>query len=104
MRAGSWRRIGAQNPPFRPEQFEFHDLFRSRLRRISLLMYFHDHEVLDVDFWALTQAAYDVPVRRQSLRWREWTRHSSRQWTTLQMGGLVGSFSVLGDALAPFWD
>jgi len=87
-----------------PEKFEFQDLFRNLLRRISSLMYFHTGQELDVEFRALTQAAYKVAIHSRSVRWQEWTRYSSRQRTTLQMGGLVGSFSVSGEALAPFWD
>ncbi len=86
-----------------PERFEFHDLFRSLLRRISLLGYFHHGHELAADFRGLTQAARACPVLARDLRWREWTRYSSRQRTTLQMGGLVGSVTLEGEALVPFW-
>jgi hypothetical protein len=38
-----------------------------------------------------------------SLRWSEWTRFSSRQNTTMQMGGLVGAIALEGSGLAAFW-
>jgi hypothetical protein len=86
-----------------PQRFEFHDLFRNLLRRVSLLSYFHMGQELKADFRGLTQAARACPVLARDLRWREWTRYSSRQRTTLQMGGLVGSITLDGAAMGPFW-
>jgi len=87
----------------RPERFEFHDLFRNLLRRVSLLGYFHSGQELEADFRGLTQAARACPVLARDLHWREWTRYSSRQRTTLEMGGLVGSITLDGVAMGPFW-
>lgn len=86
-----------------PATFRFADLFGHLLRRISLLSYFHTDTPLEVDFAALTRAAADVPIKNPRLRWYDWTRYSSRQETTMDMGGLVGSFELAGEALAPFW-
>jgi len=77
-----------------PEEFTFADLFRSLLRRISSLTYFHTERPLETDFAGLKEAARQVAIKQPDLRWREWTRYSSRQATELQMGGLMGSFTV----------
>ncbi len=37
------------------------------------------------------------------LRWRDWSRYSSRQWTAVPMGGLVGEIELNGLGLEPFW-
>ncbi len=86
-----------------PEQFGFRDFFANLLRRISLLTYFHAGEDLDVDFRALIAAAAEVPLAAAQLHWHDWTRYSSRQETTMQLGGLLGWFALEADMLAPFW-
>lgn len=37
------------------------------------------------------------------LAWKDWTRYSSRQKTTMQMGGLVGEILLELAEDAPFW-
>jgi len=86
-----------------PGEFAFHHLYRNLLRRISSLMFFHGGASLDVDFAALVGKATTVACVSRDLRWREWTRWSSRQKTTMQMGGLVGEISLSGRAVGPFW-
>lgn len=77
-----------------PEHFTFADLFGSLLRRISSLTYFHTERPLETDFAALKAASRQVVIEQRDLRWQDWTRYSSRQATELQMGGLVGAFTV----------
>ncbi|MEA3411988.1 MAG: CRISPR system precrRNA processing endoribonuclease RAMP protein Cas6 [Pseudomonadota bacterium] len=86
-----------------PGEFAFHHLFRNLLRRISSLMFFHGGTPLDVDFAALVGEATTVACASRELRWCEWTRWSSRQKTTMQMGGLVGEISLAGSTVGPFW-
>lgn len=86
-----------------PDRLRFRDFFSHLLRRVSLLSYFHTDTPLDADFRALVQAAEAVSLTDIDLRWQDWTRYSSRQDALLQMGGLVGGFTLPGAALAPFW-
>jgi hypothetical protein len=86
-----------------PERLRFRDFFSALLRRLSLLSYFHSDTPLDTDFRALVQAAEAVPITEPELRWHDWTRYSARQDALLQMGGLIGAFTLPGEALAPFW-
>lgn len=81
-----------------PDRFEFHDLYRALLRRLSLLTYFHGEHPLELDFRAFVAAARTIPIGDTELRWHEWTRYSSRQRTTMQMGGLVGRFGLVRPA------
>ena len=83
--------------------FDFRAFMGGLLRRISLLTYFFGDTPLETDFAGLVRTAEAVPLTNAELRWREWTRHSSRQNTKLQMGGLVGSFEVARWELEPFW-
>ncbi len=86
-----------------PEQFDFAAFFGPLLRRISMLIRCHGETALVTDFADLMRSARAVPIPAQKLRWQDWTRYSSRQNTTMQLGGLVGSFDLAGPDLAPFW-
>jgi hypothetical protein len=86
-----------------PESFQFADLFGSLLRRISLLTYFNTDTPLETDFAGLSRLARAVRLMEPALRWQDWTRYSSRQQTTLEMGGIVGRFRLDGEAVADFW-
>ena len=86
-----------------PKEFAFHDLFRNLLRRIAMLTYFHEKTSLDVDFAGLADKSRNVNILKKNLGWQDWTRYSSRQKTAMQMGGLIGSIELNGDALQPFW-
>lgn len=85
------------------EQFEFSDLFRNLLRRISLLTYFHTDTPLEADFAALTACSRAQALLEKDLLWQDWRRYSSRQQTLLGMGGVLGSFVVRGDQLQMLW-
>ena len=51
----------------------------------------------------MARAADAVPLIAVRLRWYDWSRYSSRQQTTVPMGGLVGTIELAGDGLEPFW-
>ena len=81
---------------------EFHILFRSLLRRISLLSYFHCGEELNVDFRGLIKESETIRTIKSNLRWYDWERYSARQDTRMKLGGLIGRVAFSGD-LVPFW-
>ena len=87
----------------RPQTLRFRDLFANLLRRLSMLSYFHGEGALAVDFAALVRASESLALDTTELRWHDWTRYSSRQKSTMQMGGLLGTARLDGTALAPFW-
>ena len=81
---------------------EFHVLFRSVLRRVNFLNYFHcDGKLLD-DAGELIAAAEGVSTTDTDLRWHAWERYSARQDQRVPMSGFTGSVTYHGD-LAPFW-
>lgn len=86
-----------------PDEFCFADLFGALLRRLSMLTYFHGDVPLDVDFRGLMEQARQVRLLSTTLQWHDWTRYSSRQQTTMQMGGLTGELVLDGGNLGPFW-
>lgn len=87
----------------RPGDLSFPLLFSALLRRISMLTYFHTDHPLDVNFKALIEAAQGMEIREASLSWHDWTRYSSRQKATMQMGGIVGRFRLSGEELEQVW-
>lgn len=86
-----------------PKTFRFGDFFSALLRRISMLSYFHTGTPLETDFADLVRRADQVDLSGSSLSWWDWTRYSSRQQSEMQMGGLLGSFSMQGAELTDFW-
>lgn len=79
------------------DKLPFHLFWRRLIGRISALAYFHCGEPLDLDFKELIAQAETVETVESSLRWKDWTRYSSRQDRKMQLGGLVGSVTYAGD-------
>lgn len=86
-----------------PDEFGFADFFGALLRRLSMLTYFHGDVPLDIDFRDVMERARQVSLSRKTLRWHDWTRYSSRQQTTMQMGGLIGELAFDGEDMGLFW-
>jgi hypothetical protein len=83
-------------------ELPFHVLVRSLLRRIGHLSYFHcggDPSALGFRDWI--DLASHVETVEQDLKWFDWERYSSRQQTTMRMGGLLGHVTFEGP-VAPF--
>ncbi len=73
------------------------DLIVRRLRSLWLL----DGENIHFkDFFAMLDSADEVGILETCLFWKDWTRYSSRQKTSMQLGGLQGSVRYRGDILA----
>lgn len=96
-------RLKHDNRLVTPDTFRFRDLFSALLRRISMLTYFHGPAPLETDFAGLTAASEEIAIEKIDLGWHDWTRYSSRQKTTMQMGGIVGRIRLEGSRLEPFW-
>jgi CRISPR-associated endoribonuclease Cas6 len=94
------------------KDLEFHIFFRSLLRRISLLSYFHcGHRIDDTGFKDIIEQAGKIKTVKRSLYWHDWERYSNRQETRMKMGGFMGGMKMGGfmgeityeGDLAPFW-
>jgi hypothetical protein len=96
-------RIKRDNHLVTPARFRFSDLISALLRRISLLSHFHTDHPLEADFAGLTARAATVDHHDPRLHWYDWTRYSSRQETTLDMGGILGSILIRGEDIPEFW-
>lgn len=79
-------------------QLPFVTLFRTMLRRLALLAYFHCGQAADVAAMReLIQAAESVRMKESSLRWLDWRRYSTRQKTDMKLGGLIGQITYEGE-------
>ncbi|MGV6859765.1 MAG: CRISPR system precrRNA processing endoribonuclease RAMP protein Cas6 [bacterium] len=96
-------RVKSRGHFVKPQQFDFFSLFSSLLRRISMLTNFHTDTPLETNFAFLSQQAKTIKLKKTSLHWKDWTRYSSRQQTSLQMGGLIGTITLSTKELEPFW-
>jgi hypothetical protein len=85
------------------DQMEFHDLFRSLLRRVSMLSYFHGEGLYEPDFRALTSAAMKIPLLQRTLRYKTFYRYSTRQNRGMKTPGFVGEIVLSTEHLSPFW-
>jgi CRISPR/Cas system endoribonuclease Cas6 (RAMP superfamily) len=84
-------------------ELPFHVLVRSLLRRIGHLSYFHcGGDPPRVAFREWIDLASSVKTVDHNLEWFDWERYSSRQQTTMRMGGLSGRVTFEGN-LAPFY-
>ena len=95
-------RIKQEGKNCNSERLSFNAFFGNLLRRISMLSYFHTDNPLETDFAYLMTQAKTINIQQQQLVWHDWSRYSSRQQTTIEMGGLLGKFT-LEDELDVFW-
>lgn len=85
-----------------PQNLTAADLLRALIARAEMLHDLYGPGDHHLDTAALYQALPAVQISRAKLRWQDWTRYSSRQQTSMQMGGLIGRLQLTGDGLTPF--
>lgn len=96
-------RIRLKEREINVKELDFYALFSVLMRRLSMLRQFHTDTSLDLDFKQLSDQARDTPVLSRQLHWHDWSRYSSRQKTSVKMGGLMGSITLDGASLKDFW-
>ena len=87
-----------------PKALSARPLLTALIRRASLLAEIHGSGPLysATEFSSMAEAARGV-TGTNDLVWRDWTRRSSRQQRTMQLGGCIGNWTLQGN-LTPFWD
>jgi hypothetical protein len=86
-----------------PAELAAADLLRNLTTRLSSVAAWYGDSPDPFDWRLLAAAAREVSMTASELRWLDWTRFSSRQQTTMQMGGLVGVLILDGPGLAALW-
>ena len=96
-------RLRSNNRYVGVEQFGFAHLFSALMLRLSQLARFHGDGEPQADYAQLASLAREQRLIDTELRWQDWARYSSRQRTRMQMGGLLGQFTLTGEHLSAFW-
>ncbi len=72
-------------------------------RRLGALIRFHGHDPAGgFDFRSRMEKEALPELRDRHLRWRDLSRYSNRQKSSLKIGGLTGHFTLRGN-LQPWW-
>lgn len=79
------------------------DLIRNLLARLDSLSAFYGDTSIPSQWNVLARWASDIEISAKDLSWVDWTRYSSRQRTTMQMGGLVGTLTLDGAGIHDLW-
>lgn len=79
------------------------DLVRHLLIRLASLAAFYGTSKAPFDWTESAPQAKDLQLTNKDLSWTDWTRYSSRQRTTMQMGGLVGTLTLDGPGIPALW-
>jgi hypothetical protein len=95
-------RLKRNNNLVGPRELDASIFLDAVVRRISLLARAHSGGFPKVDFNAMKVQAAALQLDASQLRWHDWTRFSSRQGESMQMGGLLGTLRLRGN-LADFW-
>jgi len=80
---------------------DFYSIFSRLIERIQALSIFHCEKSLVIDHLAFKELAKNIETEKSSLRFRDWTRFSSRQKTKMNLGGYIGEITFKGN-LNPF--
>ncbi len=77
---------------------QFHILIRNLIRRLNLLYYFHCGKTASsMHFKSIIDEAGKISVERNSLKWWDWERYSTRQGVSMKMGGVIGEITYSGN-------
>lgn len=85
-------------------ELSFRRLIDLIIRRLRALWVLDEERVVIDDFFAMLERADAIDTVENCLFWKDWTRYSSRQNSSMQLGGLQGSIRYHGDlaAFLPF--
>ncbi|WP_262966764.1 CRISPR system precrRNA processing endoribonuclease RAMP protein Cas6 [Methylobacter psychrophilus] len=94
-------RLKRYNDLVGPREFDIEIFLNALVRRVILLAKAHGGMGLEADSGKWRRAG-EVTLVEKDLHWQDWTRFSSRQKTTMQMGGLLGKVVISG-SLVELW-
>lgn len=86
-----------------PDEFTAEHLVQQLRRRLDLLTCLYADRDAELDWQPFEAAGQRLRIADARLTWRDWTRYSSRQGESMQMGGLVGELTLEGEGLSEIW-
>ena len=90
-------RLQCQGHPLGPEEVRPRALLTTIMRRASLLFELHAGLPGFVEDPSGLARRAETLLDSRDLRWREWRRYSSRQKMEMNLGGVVGEWTLMGD-------
>lgn len=101
-------RIHFNRRPINQEEFCAEDFLMSLVRRVNSLfsVYYNKDNLFRYlpCYDELQNMSKRIEISNKDLNWFDWKRYSSRQQASIALGGLIGSFDLIGNAgdLSPF--
>lgn len=86
-----------------PREFDNTQFLTQLWRRIHELSHFYSKQTNTVPIPTPKDRPDHMTTENASLSWKDWTRYSSRQKSTMQMGGVIGSWTVTDKRLTEWW-
>ena len=90
-------RIQHNKHPVSAEKFTARDFLIAVIRRQQILTKQHIPDYPAIDFDVLRPAIESASLSDADLHWFDWQRYSSRQKSTIALGGVMGKFMLNGD-------
>ena len=84
-------------------EFETAHFLNQLWRRVHEISHFHTTGRNRFEISLPSRKPDGMGTWEKRLKWRDWTRYSSRQKSTMQMGGLLGRWTLCDDALTEWW-
>ncbi len=90
-------RLQVQGHPLGPAEVTPRKLLTAIMRRTALLLAIHAGRPGMADDAPVLARRAETLHDARDLKWREWTRFSSRQQAEMTLGGVVGTWEISGD-------
>jgi len=93
-------RLQSQGRPLEAKELGPRTLLGQLVRRASLILEFHAGLPPSGEEASLVRSS-DALHQHKDLRWRDWTRYSTRQQQQMHLGGVIGTWTLAGPSLQP---
>jgi len=86
-----------------PAELDARQLLTALARRFESLSKYYGRPCEPSNPGWVAEAAANTDLVSKQLRWTDWTRYSSRQHASMEMGGLMGRVTLGGSGLGSVW-
>jgi hypothetical protein len=90
-------RLQHNGHPLTPDSFSAYNFLVALIRRLQNMEKYHACQTDLPDFDILRPLINGATITQKDLHWFDWKRYSSRQKTTIALGGVMGTFVLEGD-------